>query len=82
MSQKWFFDKYNERGIKWTRFIGWEAVAVKPEDVYREVPAHILPVYQFFNIPCSGEKDHPRNPLTIIRALVKPNDFVVFKWVK
>jgi hypothetical protein len=33
--------------------------------------------YHYFNIPCSSEPNHPQNPLQVIKARCKPEDYVV-----
>ena len=41
------------------------------------MPARVLPHLHFYNVPVVVEEGHPANPLSIIKQIYQPGDFVV-----
>ena len=78
-SQSWFVETYRARGIEFDRIIGWEAARTDPKTQWGDIPADIKRKTSWYNIPASATVGHADNPLTFIKALTKPEDFVVFK---
>jgi len=78
-SQSWFVETYRTHGIEFDRIIGWEARKTDPKIQWGDIPADIKRKTSWFNIPVSATVGHADNPLTFIKALTKPEDFVVFK---
>ena len=78
-SQSWFVDTYGARGIEFDRIIGWEAAKTDPPNQWDGVPADIKRKTSWFNIPVTTGVGDADNPLTFIKHLTKPEDFVVFK---
>jgi hypothetical protein len=78
-SQSFLIDAYKRRGITFDRIMLWEATPHTPEDIYDKVPRSMHVAYQYMNIPCSPEVGDPGNPLEIIKALTRPEDFVAVK---
>ena len=78
-SQSWFVETYRARGIEFDRIIGWEAAKTDPKIQWGDIPADIKRKTSWYNIPASATVGHADNPLTFIKALTKPEDFVVFK---
>ena len=76
-SQSWFVDTYRKRGIEFDRIIGWEARRTDPVEQWNSVPADIKRKTSWYNIPATTVGI--RNPLTFIKTLTKPEDYVVFK---
>jgi len=78
-SQSWFVKTYRARGIEFDRIIGWEAAKTDPSNQWDSVPADIKRKTSWFNIPVTTGVGDADNPLTFIKHLTKPEDFVVFK---
>jgi hypothetical protein len=80
-SQKYLLDKYTRSGYtNLYRFLAYEAnVYPKAKKIFQGVPATVMPHYQYFNVPITHEVGSKYNPLTMIRALAKPRDFVSVK---
>ena len=78
-SQSWFVNTYRARGIEFDRIIGWESAKTDPSNQWDGVPADIKRKTSWFNIPVTTGVGDADNPLTFIKHLTKPEDFVVFK---
>jgi len=78
-SQSWFVEEYRKRGIEFDRIIGWEAAQTNPKTQWDVVPADIKRKTSWYNIPASSDVGHADNPLTFIKTMTKPEDYVVFK---
>ena len=52
---------------------------LEPTDYWSRVPQKWKPYWHFHNIPISSEKNHPDNPLSIIKKIATVDDFVSFK---
>jgi len=78
-SQSWFVNTYRERGFEFDHIYGWEAARTDPKEQWSTVPADIKRKTSWYNIPATTGIGDADNPLTFIKALTKPEDFVVFK---
>jgi len=78
-SQSWFVDTYRARGVEFDRIIGWEAAKTDPSNQWDDMPADIKRKTSWFNVPVNTGAGVADNPLTFIKHLTKPEDFVVFK---
>lgn len=78
-SQSWFVNTYRARGIEFDRIIGWEAAKTDPSNQWDGVPEEVKRKTSWFNIPVTTGVGDADNPLTFIKHLTKPEDFVVFK---
>lgn len=78
-SQKWFIETYRSRGIEFDRIICWEAAQTDPRRQWDFVPPDIKRKMSWYNIPLNASIGHDDNPFTFIKALTKPEDYVVFK---
>lgn len=75
----WLVDTYARAGIEFDEIFAWEAAPFNATAYWAGVPPNIVPKLHFMNIPISAEPGAPMNPLTFIRAIYKPGDFIVFK---
>lgn len=78
-SQSWLVERFEARGVRWDGIFGWEAMAHPPSDVWSKIPAHLKPVYHWYNIPVDPGPNHPDNALNYIRQIAKPQDYVLLK---
>ena len=78
-SQSWFVNTYRDRGFEFDRIIGWEAARTDPNEQWSSVPADIKRKTSWYNIPATKEIGGADNPLTFIKELTTPEDYVVFK---
>ncbi|KAJ8612234.1 hypothetical protein CTAYLR_002944 [Chrysophaeum taylorii] len=74
---KWFVDAYRARGIDFDRILLWEATPADPKAYWASVPPDVKPKLQYFNVPLNSAP--PDNLWHHLRALAKPDDFVVVK---
>lgn len=78
-SQDWFVETYERRGIKWDGIFAWEVAPHDPAVVWGSIPAHLRPIYHWYNIPTHADPAHPDNALNYIVRVATPEDFVVLK---
>ena len=57
----------------------WEAARTDPKEQWSNVPADIKRKTSWYNIPATTGTGDADNPPTFIKALTKPEDYVVFK---
>jgi len=72
-SQRWIVEQYPG---EWDGIWAWEATPLAPADVWHRIPAHLRPVYHWYNIPVNADGN---DPLRFIRAVATRADFVVLK---
>lgn len=77
--QNWLVERYNRSGIQFDRIFSWEVKTLSPKLVFEPIPKSIHHAYQYLNIPASPIKGDPSNPLTIIKKVTQPEDFVAVK---
>lgn len=68
-----------EGGISFDELYVWEAHNMEPVGYWQEVPALWMPKMHFFNIPIPANPADPKSPLSVIRAVVQPSDFLALK---
>ncbi len=78
-SQKWFVDEYRSRGIEFDRILCWEGTQVKPTSIYESYPKDVVDKVSYYNVLAEQDLDAKMSPVRMIKALVKPYDFLVLK---
>ena len=78
-SIKFMTTNYAKLGIRFDRILVWEATQHAPERVYADMPPDVVDVISYFNVPVNVTVGAKHNPLRILKALVRPVDFVVLK---
>jgi hypothetical protein len=78
-SQDWFVETYERRGIRWDGIFAWEAGPQDSATVWSQIPAHLKPIYHWYNIPAHSDPEHPDNALNHIMRIARPEDYVVVK---
>lgn len=78
-SQSWFVETYEARGVRWDGIYAWEVTEHPPSNVWSLIPAHLKPIYHWYNIPVNPEPNHPDNAMDYIKRVARPEDFVVLK---
>ena len=78
-SQDWFVETYERRGIRWDGIFAWEVTQHDPVAVWSSIPAHLRPIYHWYDIPTNPDPAHPDNALNHIVRVARPEDFVVLK---
>ena len=71
--------KFRMHGGNFTRVLAWEASKYDAPAFWRRVPASLVPILQFFNVPCDAEPEGKHNPWRVLAAIAKPSDYVVVK---
>lgn len=77
-SGQWFYDKYHVRGQKFTRFIAVEVETLNDTMAFEQIPADLVGIYTLMNIGLTMGEDK-LNAIEMIKRLVRPEDFFVFK---
>eukprot|EP00798_Chlamydomonas_sp_ICE-L_P006789 gene6789-30754_t len=57
----------------------YQAGGVDPWGIFKAVPPELQHAYQYFNVPVGTDFTNEGNPLNIMKRIVKPEDFMVFK---
>jgi hypothetical protein len=70
--QGWFYHTYAKQGITFDRFLLWEAVVQKPEDVFKHVPKQDLDKYQYYNLPVTTDTKDPSHPVNMLKVRDSP----------
>lgn len=78
-SQKWFVDEYRSRGIEFDRILCWEGTQKKPTSIYDSYPKDVVDKVSYYNVLAEQDLDAKMSPVRMIKALVKPHDFLVLK---
>jgi hypothetical protein len=80
-SQSYLYEKYTSFGYtNLERFLAWEAKSYpKTQGYFDQVPVEVMPHYQFYNVKIDAKKGSRYNPLTHIKGIAKPRDFVSLK---
>jgi hypothetical protein len=78
-SQPWMVENYRGRGFNITNLQLWELGPTEPSARFAEVPAHVIPIYQYFHIGVSGELDSKFNPWNNVKARKGMSDYTVVK---
>lgn len=77
-SGKWFYDAYHKRGQKFDRFVAVEVEQLDDKTAFEQLPEDLVGIYTLMNVPLTMGEDK-LNAIEIIKRLVKPEDFFVFK---
>ncbi|CCG81463.1 protein of unknown function [Taphrina deformans PYCC 5710] len=78
-SGQWFYDHYHARGQKFDKFIAVEVEVLNDKIAYAQVPPDLVGIYQLINVGLTVNKSDALDTLDMIRRVVAPNDFFVFK---
>ena len=78
-SLAWFVSAYAARGIHFDAIYAWEANHVDAARYWASVPDELRPRLHFFNAPITPARASRMNPVTLIKEVADPGDFVAFK---
>lgn len=78
-SLQWLSRTYARLGLPFDRIFAWEAQPQNGVDVLRGVPAAVVDVLSYFNVPVDPRPGAAHNPLRVMRAVARRGDFVVLK---
>lgn len=78
-SGQWFYNKYHARGPAFDRFIAVEVETLNDPTAFEQLPPDLVGVYTLMNVPLTMGHGHKLNVIEMIKRLVKPEDFFVFK---
>ena len=76
-SLRWLATTYRSQGLAFDRIFAWEATP--HADPYAAMPSSVLDAISYFNVPVNSTRNHAFNPLRLLRAVARPEDFVVLK---
>lgn len=78
-SGQWFYDHYHARGQKFDRFIAVEVEELNDTLAYSQIPTDLVGKYSLVNVGLTMDDDDKLNTIDMIKRIVRPNDFFVFK---
>ena len=78
-SLRWFDQQYAARGAAFDRVLAFEARPLSQRDLWRSMPAALVPRLQYFNAPAQPAAGAKFNPWRILREVATPRDYVVVK---
>jgi hypothetical protein len=76
----WFVDRFKRHDLTFDWIISYEREKYDPSEIYRTVPADVLPHYVYYNQGVEKDPDGKWNPWRMLRGMgARPNDYVVVK---
>jgi hypothetical protein len=75
---RWLVERYRGMGINFTDIYAWELGAKPGMEFFEGMPIDVFATTHFYNFAVSSEPG-PGNPLTVLKQVARPGDFVVFK---
>ena len=78
-SGEWFYNHYHKRGPAFDRFIGVEVEVLDDTFAYEQVPTDLVGKYNLMNVGLTMDDDDRLNTVDMIKRIVNPEDFFVFK---
>ena len=78
-SVHWLVERFAAFGIEFDQIFAWEATPHPGFKFYEGMPVSLMGRVTFFNFAVSAESQNATNPLLVIKQVVRPGDFVVFK---
>ncbi|KAL8917470.1 MAG: hypothetical protein Q9172_005837 [Xanthocarpia lactea] len=78
-SGQWFYDMYHARGQPFHRFIAVEVETLDDTTAFRQIPDDLVGVYTLMNVGLTMDEGDKLNTIDMIKRVVKPEDFFVFK---
>ncbi|KAL9017854.1 MAG: hypothetical protein Q9185_004802 [Variospora sp. 1 TL-2023] len=78
-SGQWFYDTYHARGQPFSRFIAVEVETLNDTTAFQQIPDDLVGVYTLMNVGLTMEEGDKLNTVDMIKRVVKPEDFFVFK---
>eukprot|EP00667_Euglena_gracilis_P014334 EG_transcript_14851 len=78
-SLRWFMDVFHERGFSFGEIYAWEITPLNASEYWERVPDDFKHKMHFFNTAASSDPGSALNPLNVVAAVARPEDFVAFK---
>jgi hypothetical protein len=78
-SGEWFYNIYHARGQTFDRFVQVEVDPLDPKIAWNQLPDDLVSAFTLINIPLEVDPQSKFDVSTIIKSMVKPNDFFVIK---
>ena len=72
-------NQYASMGIQFDEIYAWEQHPYNHSEYWKSVPAHVVPRLHLYNAPVDATPGSKMNPLTLMRNVYQPGDFVAFK---
>ena len=76
----WFVERNKRHHLSFDWIVSFEYTKIDPENIYKSVPADILPHYIYFDRPVEKAVDGKWNPWRILTGMgARPDDYVAVK---
>lgn len=80
VSTLWFVDRFKRHNLSFDWIVSFEIEKHRPDDIYKDVPADILPHYIYFNKGVEKTPGGKWNPWRILQGMsVAPDDYIAVK---
>lgn len=76
---RWLVSTFGARGVVFDEILAWEARPQSAFDFFEGMPPSVVARTHFYNMPINAVPGGARNPLTLLKSIATPADFVVFK---
>ena len=75
---RWLVERYRDLGVNFTDIFAWEVTQHPGSEFFDGMSPELIAATRFYNFPVTAEPG-PANPISVLKAVASPGDFVVFK---
>jgi hypothetical protein len=75
---RWLVERFRDQGINFTDIFCWEATEHKGSEFFDGMSPELMAATRFYNFPVTAAPG-PASPISVLKAVAQPGDFVVFK---
>jgi hypothetical protein len=78
-SQSWFVDIFRSVGVTYDAIFAFEMSPTPADEVFRQLPADLIPKYHWYNVGVSASPTDPMFALRFLKEVAVPADYVLMK---
>ncbi len=75
---RWLVERYRDLGLEFTDIFAWEMTAHPGNEFFEGMSPKLIGATRFYNFGVAAAEG-PANPLTVLKTIARPGDYVVFK---
>jgi len=75
---RWLVERFRDQGINFTDIFCWEVTAHPGSEFFDGMSPALIAATRFYNFPVTAAPG-PANPISVLKEVARPGDFVVFK---
>jgi hypothetical protein len=76
---EWLVQLYKRRGAKFDSIFHWSSVSMNAKEYWDHIPLQLQPRVHWFNYAPSVAANELSNPMTLLKSIALPDDFVVLR---